>query len=373
MNRPISQLPVEASQSDDLWIPVLKPSGALFLNRRQKLQVTLGGRLRTDLSNVGAVADAAAFRTAIGAAESGVSGITEADALALIATWARESNPSGAVPEARLSGATLVTVLAALAGAARLPGSAVRDLVGAVNAETGTIDAARIDAAIARDAEVTTAVDGLRDGVSGAFDTLAELAAARIDAVSLTLSGQDLTVTVGRAGLGDIASAAVTLPAAGVAATLHRFRAPLSERTAVALSGSFVNACLIGASVENTDGQFTVTTAGGVSTVEVLAAGYYLLAAGVRVDKTSGTTRSEPMGRFGIQRSGAVVAGTELTWGGGYIRATSGADTAHLSGVIGVPLEAGDRVTVQVAEEDNTGNTFTIGGAGSYLHVIQVG
>ena len=56
------------------------------------------------------------------------------------------------------TGAEIVTLLDALTGAARLQGTSVRNLITAINADSGAIDADHISADIARDSEVVSAV-----------------------------------------------------------------------------------------------------------------------------------------------------------------------------------------------------------------------
>ena len=110
----------------------------------------------------------------------------------LIATWARASSPSGTVPPERLSAATLVSLLAGLAGAARLEYSAIRDgppadatddqtgpeIVALLSALTNTarlpmsavqgeVPEAQIPAAIARDSEIANLVYGLAPSMNG--------------------------------------------------------------------------------------------------------------------------------------------------------------------------------------------------------------
>ena len=61
-----------------------------------------------------------------------------------IVSWALANSPTGTVPTARLSGATLVGVLEALSGSARLDGDALKNLIDAINASSGLIDLDRL-------------------------------------------------------------------------------------------------------------------------------------------------------------------------------------------------------------------------------------
>ena len=61
-----------------------------------------------------------------------------------IVSWALANSPTGTVPTARLSGATLVGVLEVLSGASRLDADALKNLITAINASTGLIDLDRL-------------------------------------------------------------------------------------------------------------------------------------------------------------------------------------------------------------------------------------
>ena len=67
-----------------------------------------------------------------------------------------------------------------------------------------------------------------------------------------------------------------------------------------------------------------------------------------------------------------MVDDTDTIMGGSYIRAISGAASAIVSGTTTLLLEDGDTVTFQLAEEGDTGNTYTIGGADSVVEIVEI-
>ena len=165
----------------------------------------------------------AALAMASGGASVTVSGTAPSNPSAGDMWWDTTGNPDaglkvrvGSAWQHVLNAGRIVDILDARTGNNRLQGSSIRDLIAAINDESGTIDAGRIAGAIARDTEITTAISNLRDGVGSAYDTLAELEGARVDGIALSfpVTGQ-LVATLHRSGLPDITSPNILLPTGG--------------------------------------------------------------------------------------------------------------------------------------------------------------
>ena len=77
--------------------------------------------------------------------------------------------------------------------------------------------------------------------------------------------------------------------------------------------------------------------------------------------------------RANVLRSGVVVDNSDVLIGGDYVRGTSGGPPVGIpSGGITVLLEEDDTVVFQMAEYANTTNTYTIGGADSYVGIVEI-
>ena len=165
----------------------------------------------------------------------------------------------------------------------------------------------------------------------------------------------------------------LTTGGGGGGQALSRFEATsTANTTAQALSATYADIIEIAdADVFANEGVFTYATVSNITTITVPNAGLFKVTAHVKV-VTAGSARAQLYLRANVLRSGVVVDNSATIMGGSYIRAISNAFSAILSGTTTLLLEAGDTITFQLAEEGNTGNTYTIGGADSVVEIIEI-
>ena len=202
--------------------------------------------------------------------------------------------------------------------------------------------------------------------------------------VRRTADGTELTLDPHGSVISFPATAVTTINARALAAisdgggggggggeALSRFRAVSTARASLNLSASFLDLLNIPATdvVENIGG-FTLATVSGVTTVTVPNDGLYRLSSSVSFAGTGGG-RSQVWTRFNVLRSGVAVSGTEVVLGSAYYRSLGGATQVYGSGSAEFLLEAGDTITVQGREQEDTTATFTVGGPTSYLHIVE--
>ena len=118
-------------------------------------------------------------------------------------------------------------------------------------------------------------------------------------------------------------------------------------------------------------GGFTVATVSNISTISIPNNGLYNVTAHVKV-VTAGSVRSQVQLRANVLRSGVVVDDSATLIGGSYVRAIANATSGVVSGTTTLLLEAGDTITFQLAEEANSANTYTIGGADSVVEIVEI-
>ena len=118
-------------------------------------------------------------------------------------------------------------------------------------------------------------------------------------------------------------------------------------------------------------GGFTVATVSNITTITVPNNGLFKITAHLKA-VTAGSARSQLYLRANILRSGVVVANSATIMGGGYVRAISGAFSGAMSGTTTHLLETGDTITFQAAEEANSANTYTFGGADQVVEIVEI-
>ena len=161
--------------------------------------------------------------------------------------------------------------------------------------------------------------------------------------------------------------------AAGTPTSLSRFAAvTTANTTAQALSATYANILEFATTdIFANVGAFTVATVSNISTVTIPNSGLFKITCHIKA-ATTGSARAVLYLRANVLRSGVVVPNTATIMGGSYVRNFSAARTAILSGTTTLLLGAGDTVTFQMAEESNTGSTYTIGGADSVVEIVEI-
>ena len=174
-------------------------------------------------------------------------------------------------------------------------------------------------------------------------------------------------------GSGGVAWEDATGGSGGTPQTLSRFEAvTTANTTAQALSATYANIIEIATTdIFANEGTFTVATVSNISTITVPHGGLFKVTAHIKAT-TGGSARAQLYLRANVLRSGVVVANSATIMGGTYVRAISPAASGVVSGTTTLLLETGDTITFQMAEEGNTGNTYTIGGADSVVEIIEI-
>ena len=284
-----------------------------------------------------------------------------------------------------LAAAEIVALLEALAGNARLNAAALRSISGQINRELGSDDWQTGGGGMADNAAQVLAklrtVDGAGSGLDA--DLLDGMTPAEIAALVTmpTFRGlPDTPAAFGTVGQVPVVNAAEDgldfadqSGGAGTAQILSRFEAvTTANTTARALSDAFED----GVEIADSDvfanvGAFTLATVAGITTVTVPNDGLFELTAHLKV-VTADSTRSVLYMRANVIRGGSVVPNSGTIMDSTYVRAIAGAQTGVFSGTTTQLFEAGDTVTLQFAEEVDTGNTYTIGGADSVVEIVEI-
>ena len=159
----------------------------------------------------------------------------------------------------------------------------------------------------------------------------------------------------------------------GTPQALSRFEAvTTANTTAQALAAAYADILEIAATdVFANVGAFTYATVSNITTITIPNDGLFKVTAHLKV-VTGGSARSQVYLRANVLRSGVVLANSATIMGGTYVRAISGAASGIVSGTTTLLLETGDTITFQMAEESNTGNTYTIGGADSVVEIVEI-
>ena len=159
----------------------------------------------------------------------------------------------------------------------------------------------------------------------------------------------------------------------GTPQALSRFEAVTTvNATAQALSATYADILEIAdANIFANVGAFTVATVANISTITIPNAGLFKVTCHVKV-VTAGSVRAQLYMRANVLRSGVAVDDSATIMAGAYVRAIAGAQSGLASGTTTLLLEAGDTITFQAAEEVNTANTYTIGGADSVIEIIEI-
>ena len=159
----------------------------------------------------------------------------------------------------------------------------------------------------------------------------------------------------------------------GTPQALSRFEAvTTANTTAQALSATYADILEIATTdIFANVGGFTVATVSNISTITVPNNGLFKVTCHIKA-ATTGSARAVLYLRANVLRSGVAVANTATIMGGSYLRNFSNARTAILSGTTTLLLETGDTITFQMAEEANTGSTYTIGGADSVVEIVEI-
>ena len=193
-----------------------------------------------------------------------------------------------------------------------------------------------------------------------------------VESLAFTISGQDVTLTAGLSVGADIVSGTLTLPGA-TADALSRFEAvTTANTTAQALSTTYADILEIATTdIFDNVGGFTVATTTNISTITVPNNGLFKVTCHIKA-VTAGSARSQLFIRANVLRSGVVVDNSDTVMAGAYVRAIAGARSGLLSGTTTLLLEVGDTVTFQAAEETNTANTYTFGGADNVVEIVEI-
>ena len=185
------------------------------------------------------------------------------------------------------------------------------------------------------------------------------------------MSGQDLTVTLGRTGtLADLAQT-VTLPAGGGTATVADpvvFAVHMGALASVGLTTSWQDVLsFIAAAVDINDGGFTFPEVSSRRSIVFASAGKYAVLGTLTVERASGGRTG-----FGVRvqhTRGSTVTHYGESWGG-YSRGSGDSDLASTTFGFDLDIEAGDSITVEAStSQSETGN---VGGNGSYLSIHKI-
>ena len=194
-----------------------------------------------------------------------------------------------------------------------------------------------------------------------------------VDSAGLAISGQDLTLTLGRTGtLADLAQT-VTLPAGGgggsatptdpVVFTVH-----MGALASVSLTTSWQNVLsFIEAAVDINDGGFTFPEVSARRSIVFPSAGKYAVQGTLTVERASGGRTG-----FGVRvqhTRGSTITHYGESWGG-YSRGSGDADLASTSFGFDLDIETGDSITIEASTtQSETGN---VGGTGSRLSIHKI-
>ena len=217
------------------------------------------------------------------------------------------------------------------------------------------------------DTAQTISIAGMAGGGGGGTDTN-----DYVDDLALALSGQDLTVTLGRTGaLADLAQT-VTLPAGGggtaVAADPIVFSVHMGALASVSLTTSWQDVLsFIAAAVDINDGGFTFPEVSSRRSIVFASAGKYAVKGTLAVERASGGRTG-----FGVRvqhTRGSTITHYGESWGG-YSRGSGDSDLASTSVGFDLDIEAGDSITIEAStSQSETGN---VGGNGSYLSIHKI-
>ena len=228
----------------------------------------------------------------------------------------------------------------------------------------GTAPLSVLPAQLALDTEVTAAIDALKGGVDAAYDTLAELADARVTGGRVTGTNIELT----RAG-----EATLTVDASGLGTTEARVNQLIQAALQAAVQGNAETGIDV---TYQSDGTFDfAVTAGGLTLATVLAA--ILAGTGIVIDRStpdqitiSAGVNGHPTLRFGTSAD-EVPTAAEATIVGmngmGTIDAYAG-DMHHLI----YRLDSEDDIT-SVLYSDDQSQTNQIGAFSKYAQTVDVG
>ena len=150
---------------------------------------------------------------------------------------------------------------------------------------TGTFSDGRIPSSVARDSELAAAVANLRGGVEAAYDTLKELADARITGVSLSGGTLSLARPVG---------GAITVNLSG----LSRTDAQINQLIQTALQAAVTGNTETRIAVTYSSGKYNFVVPEGVTLAQALAA--IMAGDGIRVDRSTAN-------QITISASGQVI------------------------------------------------------------------
>ena len=289
--------------------------------------------------------------------------------------------------------AEIVALLEALTGTGRLDASALQLIADAIDTELGNTtwrtggggtgtstwlgltDTPAAFGTAGQVSAVNTAEDGLefvdQTGGGGGTDDQ-EASEVPVDATGFSgnLGSGDTDV---QTALDTIDGFSLGGGGGGTAQALSRFEAvTTANTTAQALSATYADILEIATTdIFANVGAFTVATVSNISTITVPNNGLFKVTCHIKV-ATTGSARAVLYLRANVLRSGVAVANTATIMGGSYLRNFSNARTAILSGTTTLLLEAGDTITFQMAEEANTGSTYTIGGADSVVELVEI-
>ena len=159
----------------------------------------------------------------------------------------------------------------------------------------------------------------------------------------------------------------------GTGTALARFRASLSQRTTVALEAAyetlFNSFSLPSANIQEQTAGFLLAT--DSTTVTIPVDGDYLVNAKAYVNST-GSERSVVYLRVKYGPSGTGGADDEVVLGSKYIRNQPTSETGYLGGTAVIKAVAGDLLHLEVAEETDSSESYTIGGNSSHFDIIQL-
>ena len=220
--------------------------------------------------------------------------------------------------------------------------------------------------------------------------TFAQLAAAiqdgTVDAVTMSVSGQTLTLTIGRSVGVDIV-ATVTLPAGGgggggggggllttevTPGVPNTFAAPLEQLTGFNPGTTALNVVVMtDANVVTNRGGFTVESGSSSrNAVGIPADGTYNIDADLYFISTTAATRVALYVDLVVVRAGVVVA--ELTsTGSEYYRGSTGTNQGYLNISATADLLASDMIELRMREASAVSAVFTLGGLNSRIDITE--
>ena len=229
----------------------------------------------------------------------------------------------------------------------------------------GTAPLGVLPAALALDTEVTAAIDALKGGVDVAYDTLAELADARV--TGGRVAGTDIELT--RAG-----EAALTVDASGLGTTETRVAQLIQAALQAAVQGNAETGIDVTYQSDGTF-DFAVTAGGGLTLATVLAA--ILAGTGITVDRSqpgqitiSSAATAHPTLRFGTSAD-EVPQAAELTVVGANGMGTIVAYVGDMHLLIARLESEGDISSVLFSNDQS--DTNQIGAFAKYAATVDVG